>query len=184
MKRNALAGEDLGAHARYLRGYAMRQLGDADVADDLVQETFVAALRSDAAFQGRSSLRTWLVAILKHKILDEYRRRAHAEVSLDALLGDEEEGLPGADKSWLPAGEGLQPGEIAGPEQALARAQFWHALQRHLARLSGKAARTFVLADVLGHSTPEICATLQTSPAAVWTTMHRVRKVLRAELAE
>ncbi len=80
-----LDSQDLGVHTRYLTAYATRAVGDRDLAQDLVQDTLVAALSADAGFEGRSALRTWLVGILRHKIMDAYRERARAPASLDEL---------------------------------------------------------------------------------------------------
>ena len=77
--------QDLAVHTRYLTAYAARAVGDRDLAQDLVQDTLVAALSAEAGFAGRSALRTWLVGILKHKIMDAYRDRARAPASLDEL---------------------------------------------------------------------------------------------------
>ena len=72
-------------HRRYLYRYAIQQVRDAEAANDLVQDTLVAALENGDRFQGRSAVRTWLVGVLKHKIADSFRHRARAPVSLDAL---------------------------------------------------------------------------------------------------
>jgi RNA polymerase sigma factor (sigma-70 family) len=72
-------------YSRYLYRYALQQVRDTEVAADLVQDTFVAALEGGCRFQGRSAIRTWLVGILKHKIADSFRERVRAPVSFDAL---------------------------------------------------------------------------------------------------
>ena len=71
-----------------LVGYARKRVGDADVARDLVQETWIAALRSVDTFAGRSSLRTWLVSILRRKIVDRYRRERPSVAFLEERHGD------------------------------------------------------------------------------------------------
>src|SRR5438445_8050605 len=62
------------AHADYLFNLAVGQVRDASVAEDLLQETYLAALKSRDRFSGRSSDRTWLVGILRHKIYDHLRK--------------------------------------------------------------------------------------------------------------
>lgn len=62
--------------------YASRRIGREDVAQDLVQETWLAAMGSVAGFAGRSTLKTWLTSILRRKIVDHHRRRRH-EVEID-----------------------------------------------------------------------------------------------------
>ena len=71
-----------------LVGYARKRVGDVDVARDLVQETWIAALRSVDTFAGRSSLRTWLVSILRRKIVDRYRRERPSVAFLEERHGD------------------------------------------------------------------------------------------------
>ncbi len=79
-------GESLAQHRRVLFRYALLQLRDSVLAEDAVQETLLAALQAEGGFAGRSSLRTWLIGILKHKIAD-LRRRAACETSLDESEG-------------------------------------------------------------------------------------------------
>ncbi len=184
MLRKTPPRDDLATHVGYLRRYAVRKVGDPDVAADLVQDTLVSAMRAQSGFRGGSSLRTWLVAILKHKILDEFRRRIHAEVSLESLTEPDERDFMEtgmSDDSVSSLGWHI---DVGTPEDALATAQFWGAVQKRLQGLSTKAAQTFILADILGHSTEEVCDMLKMSPASVWTTMHRVRRVMRAEFAD
>jgi RNA polymerase sigma factor (sigma-70 family) len=80
---------ELDSHRAYLYRYAMQQLRDANGAEDVVQETLLAALESRSAFAGRSSLRTWLTGILKHKILDLIRKQVR-EVSAESLAVGED----------------------------------------------------------------------------------------------
>ena len=61
------------AHGDYLFNFAIGQLRDASVAEDLVQDTFLAAFKARDRFSGQSSERTWLVGILRHKICDHLR---------------------------------------------------------------------------------------------------------------
>src|SRR3989338_8970962 len=84
----AIDPSDLDEHRPYLVKYAMLQLRDKDVAEDLVQETFLAALTAAGRLSGGSSVRTWLTAILIHKMGD-HRRRAGREISIDAIAENE-----------------------------------------------------------------------------------------------
>ena len=168
-------------HRRYLHHYALRQVRDPDLAHDLVQDTFVAALTTGDAYQGRSAVRTWLVGILKHKIADSFRERARAPESLDALV---EQGS-GAD---APADEsdaiGLGPAARAiEPERAESMRRFREACQQQLERMPVQAAKAFLLSAVLGHDTSEVGQMLGVSDANVWTMVHRTRKRLREVLA-
>jgi RNA polymerase sigma-70 factor (ECF subfamily) len=170
-------------HTRTLYTYALREVRDPTLAEDLVQETLVAALGSAGKrFAGRSSVRTWLVGILKHKVMDAFRERAKAPVSYDDAMH------PGsADADVLDVdGEGASHALLdtlaidSDPEAAIARKRFLESCQRHLDSLPKRAASAFVLSDVLGHGTEEVCAMLGISKSNLWTTLHRARHSLRS----
>jgi RNA polymerase sigma factor (sigma-70 family) len=78
---------EIETHRRYLMRVAQLQLRDRDVAQDVVQDTIVAALSGAGGFDRRSSLKTWLTGILKHKIVDAIRRKKRAPVPLSATRG-------------------------------------------------------------------------------------------------
>src|SRR5690348_1735388 len=73
-------------YADYLYGFALVRLSNQELARDLVQETFLAALEKQQAFEGRSTEKTWLTAILKNKIIDVYRARGSARAKSESLL--------------------------------------------------------------------------------------------------
>jgi RNA polymerase sigma-70 factor, ECF subfamily len=156
-------------HARLLYRFALKNVRDPALAEDLVQETFLAALAGAGnRFAGRSSVRTWLTGILKHKIADALRERAKAPLSYDEALADH-------------APEPAMAHGAADPEAAMTRRRFLEACQRSLDRMSARAARAFVLTDVLGHETEEVCAMLGITSSNLWTTVHRVRRSLRRD---
>src|SRR5512134_763129 len=135
-------------HRRLLYRFAVKVVRDPALAEDLVQDTFLAALAGAGnRFAGRSSVRTWLTGILKHKIADALRERASAPLSYDDAAG-----AHAADRAMLHGSE--------EPEAVITRRRFVEACQRSLDRMSARAARAFVLTDVLGHETEEVCAML------------------------
>jgi RNA polymerase sigma-70 factor (ECF subfamily) len=167
-------------YRRYLYRYALQQVRDAELANDLVQDTFVAALEGSCRFEGRSAIRTWLVGILKHKIVDSFRQRGRAPLSLDAF-GDGDDDFAGAAAAERLAGAAP---EADDPAAAEARRRFWEACQAHLDRMPAQAARAFVLREVLGHDSDEVCRTLGITDANLWTTLHRTRRRLQQALAD
>jgi RNA polymerase sigma-70 factor (ECF subfamily) len=170
-------------HARYLHHYALRQVRDPDLAHDLVQDTFLAALATGEAYQGRSAVRTWLVGILKHKIADAFRVRARSPLSLDALLEQGAAAAEAAGDDADPLGLGAATRENE-PERAESMRRFREACRQQLARMPGKAARAFLLSAVLGHDTADVSRMLGVTDANVWTMVHRARKRLRETLAD
>jgi RNA polymerase sigma-70 factor, ECF subfamily len=159
--------DSLGSHREHLLRYARRQLRDAALAEDMVHDVFAAVIAGQARFSQRSSLRTWLVGILKHKIVDVLRRR-RGECSLDAMQ-DGDAALSPPELSHH-----ADPCLIAEHRQALRRAQ------SRLETLPAALRRTFLLHVVLGHSTAEVCGAMDISESNLWVRVHRVRKELLA----
>ncbi|QQS39996.1 MAG: sigma-70 family RNA polymerase sigma factor [Acidobacteriota bacterium] len=170
------AGRLLDEHGDYLFRYAVSRVGDESLAEDLVQETLLASIKG-AMRNGGSSERTWLTAILKHKIIDHYRRSVR-EVLFDDQFEDREffdddghwteEAAP---RSWEP-----------GPLDELERKEFRKALVRSLAKLPARSAAVFVLAEIEGMTGNEVCSLLNISSSNFWVTMHRARLQLRSLL--
>ena len=160
--------DSLGSHREHLLRYARRRLRDAALAEDMVHDVLAAVIAGQARFGERSSLRTWLIGILKHKIVDAVRRR-RGECSLDAMLdGDDASPPPPA------LSDHADPCLIAEQRQALRR------VQSRLDTLPAALRRTFELHVVLGHSTAEVCGAMAISESNLWVRVHRVRKELLA----
>ena len=106
----------------YLFGYALSRIGDPSIAEDLVQETFLAGLRAQEGFEGRSSVRTWLVAILKNKIVDSLRKMSREKPVEDVeAWGGLEEEFFHENGEWR-----LKPAEWeVNPSRLVERKEFW-----------------------------------------------------------
>lgn len=178
---NARALED---HQQYLHRYAMSQVRDADLADDLVQETFMAAMTSGQHFAEKSAPRTWLVGILRHKITDNFRQHARDPISLDALNAQREDDATSVDETLQDGTSITEGGVERSPEAAIAEKHLWATFERHLEGLPPRTARAFVLAEILGHETDEVARMLNTTPENVWGMVHRARKRLQASMAD
>ena len=170
---------ELQAHRPQLLRFAMLQLRDESAAEDAVQDTLVAAIQGAAGFAGQSSLRTWLVGILKHKIIDQLRR-AGRERPLSALLSGDDgdagdfDALFAADGHWVEP-----PAEWGSPDQALQQERFFEALERCLQGLPKKTGQAFMMREMLGFETAEICKELRISPSNCWVMLYRARMSLR-----
>lgn len=156
----------------YLIRYASLQLRDPHAAEDAVQETLVAALAGQAAFGGRSHLRTWLTGILKHKIVDAIRRRSREtpaptdEGELEALFDRR--------GHWVD-----MPASWNNPDESLEQKQFFAVLEECLARLPAKSAQVFMMREHLGYETDDICKELGVTPTHSWVLLYRARLALR-----
>jgi RNA polymerase sigma-70 factor (ECF subfamily) len=169
---------ELEAHRRYLLRVARLELRDADLAEDVVQETLVAALAGRSGFSGRSSVRTWLTGILRHKIVDAIRQRQRQPRSLASL--DEEADIDDFDAMFRADGHWeAPPADWGDPEQALSRQEFMDVLELCLEKLPPNTARVFVMREVLELTTDEICKELTITANNLWVILYRARMALR-----
>lgn len=179
---NKLDIAELAQHRPYLLKFAALQVRQKEVAEDLVQEVFLAAVKGADGFSGRASVRTWLTAILLHKIAD-HRQSVAREVSIEAqqeaLGADRVEALFQADGSYI-----SMPREWRNPEDALTDRRFFEALEACLGRLSEAAGRVFLLRELMGLSIEEICKELGLSATNCYVLLHRARMRLRGCLEE
>lgn len=165
-------------HGGALYRYALTHLRDTDKAEDVVQETLLAALQSRERFSGDVSVRAWLFGILKHKIIDQFRREAR-EVPLDEGEESADSGGEAEDEFTEAGGWRSRPADWGDPERVLESRQFWAILQLCLDGLSARHARLFMLREVLEHSSEEICQDLNITPTNLWTMLYRARVALR-----
>jgi RNA polymerase sigma-70 factor (ECF subfamily) len=177
-------------HGNYLFKYAMFRLRDAAIAEDVVQETLLAALQAYNKFEGRGSERTWLVGILKHKITDCFRRMSR-ERTVSELEGEEFEHPELFMQTgewighWVAAAEpekGAQLGPHewgSTPEALLQQSEFWDVFSQCLSPLPQRIASAFTLREVDGLSSEEICEVLGISVNNLWVMLHRARAHLR-----
>ncbi len=181
-KKSTDAGVWLDQHGDYLYKYASFRLRDASAAEDVVQETFLAALKAYEKFEGRGSERTWLVGILKHKIKDHFRR-----IAREAPIGQEEDEAPehaefftrtdGWDGHW---NNEYAPTEWhATPAQLVEQGDFWRIFDECLSPLPKRTASAFTLREVDGLSSEEICELLSITVNNLWVMLHRARLHLR-----
>jgi RNA polymerase sigma-70 factor (ECF subfamily) len=161
--------------------FARLQLRDAGAAEDAVQETLLAALAGSQSFQSRSSYKTWLISILRNKIVDIIRHQSR-EVSATSLASDEEGDEALAETLFEPDGHWRQqarPGRWADPEASFEQQQFWRVFEACLDHLPAKTARVFMMREILGLETAEICKETGISTSNCWVVLHRARLSLR-----
>jgi RNA polymerase sigma-70 factor, ECF subfamily len=168
--------EWLDAHGDVLYRYALLRLRDAHKAEEAVQDTLLAALQGRERFSGNASVRTWLVGILKHKILDQFRHEARV-VNQDDPDDPLEESL---EQSFTPAGHwSARLADWGDPEATLENQQFWTILQYCLDHLPARLSRLFMLRELMEEGTETICQELAITPTNLWTMLYRARMGLR-----
>jgi RNA polymerase sigma-70 factor (ECF subfamily) len=151
---------------------ARQRLRNDAWAEDAVSETLVAALERPDAFSGRVKAQTWLVGILKHKLVDQVRR--HTRECQVTQHDDDDERDPFAD---------LAPAdEAADPQQQLAQRQFVASVDACLKELPPQQGRAFVLREWLEEETDDVCRELGITANHLGVMIHRARRKLRATL--
>lgn len=170
----------LADHGDYLFRFAMARLGDEASAEDAVQETLLAAIAGAGAYRGEAAVRTWLVGILKRKIVDHIRRQARLQ-NLDGIADEASPEAGGPTEAMFDRrGEWAAPLRDWGdPEAALEQKRFWEAFALCLRQLPKQSAVLFSLRELSEMSTEEICETLGISPANSWVMLYRARLRMR-----
>ncbi len=171
---------DLGAHRDALYRYALLQLRDATLAEDLVQATFLSALQARASFRGDSSLRTWLIGILKRKVIDYFRAQSRDAIAIPDLAAGNESDEDFLDRVFASNDRWVtRPQAWSDPDQALDQEEFWLVLETCMRAVPGIAGRAFLLRELVGLEAEEICKDLEISRSNYWVLMHRARIRLR-----
>lgn len=174
----SLSGLDLAAHRGALLRFARRKVRDDALAEDAVQDALLAAVRSVHRFEGQSTLRTWLIGILNHKIQDAFRR----ETRYVPLAGDSSDDAGDPDgridavaaraaQSWLREAS-------EDPLREVAERRLRTALESEVDALPQTLREVFRLQALEGMETAEVCQRLQISESNCWVRLHRARKRL------
>ena len=175
---SALDLGDLEQQHGYLLRYAMLQLRDPHLAEDVVQETLLAAIESRDNFAAQSSLRTWLVGILKHKIMDLLRKKAREPQFTSKDDEDPLENLSA--ESFGDNGHWVNPPQTwANPTQSFENQKFWEMFEFCTQRMPFSTAQAFMMREFMELSTEEICQELAISTTNCWVILHRARLALR-----
>lgn len=155
--------------------YAMVYVRDATVAEDLVQETLLAGIKALDSFAQRSSEKTWLVGILRHKIQDHFRHVSRAPVSIH-----EQPGSAQPNPEFDDDGRWSYPiREWNVPEESLERDQFWKTFGECLDELPENLRTSFALREIEGLDSRALADVLNTTQNNVWVLLSRARQKLR-----
>lgn len=167
----------LDRHGDAMFRYAMLRLGDRDLASDAVQDALLAAVAASATFRGDARERTWLIGILRHKVLDAIRRRARERPAANAPPDDRPTFVDGF---WAHR----QAPWGALPDDPLERSELRALLISRVAALPEAMREALVLREIDGLATDEVCKILNITPTNLWTLVHRAKVRLRRDLTE
>jgi RNA polymerase sigma-70 factor (TIGR02943 family) len=165
-------------YADQLYSYALSRLDDEEQARDLVQETFLSALEKVNQFQGNSSERTWLTAILKYKIIDVYRKRNSGLRTQGMEEEPELEFFEESNGHWKESFS-PRPMGIEGADP-LANKELAAILKRCLQKLPALWLSVFTMKHMDDAATETICKELKLTPSNFWVIIHRAKLNLRA----
>lgn len=162
-------------YADYLFNYAVVRVNDDEVAKDLLQETFLAGVKSAKNFKGEASEKTWLISILKRKIVDYYRKinsnKAKAEVKINFYDDGENEG------HWIE--ERVPQDWNTSADASIENEELKNQLEACMDALPEKYALVFRLKTIQDFETEEICNELNITASNLWVMIHRARTQLR-----
>lgn len=172
-----IPSEDLQQARSYLLRYALNQLRDPAIAEDVVQETLLAAVNDSSRFAGKSAYKTWLIGILKHKIVDVIRTKAREQ---SVFAEEEAPGAEMAEELFEADGHWHRfPSDWGDPERSLEDKKFWEVFEQCLERMPARVARAFTMREVIELSSEDICKELAITQTNLWVMLHRARLSLR-----
>jgi RNA polymerase sigma-70 factor (TIGR02943 family) len=157
--------------------YTLVRVKNPDAAEEIVQVTLLAALQAKKSFQGRSTEKSWLFGILKHKILDHFRD-LKTRRTFELTPEDDSDPLENAyhsDGHWANTPKNWD----TDPHKAVENKQLVAAMAECLDRLSDKFRNIFVLKEIEGLTSDEICKEMDIKPTNLWVILHRARNQLR-----
>lgn len=167
----------------YMFNYAIVRVNDQEKAEDLVQETFLAGLKAKDNFQGKSTERTWLISILKRKIIDTYRKQY---ASKESSMGEFEQEISDGDfyrsedpfKGHWMEGKGPHSHSLM-PDGEIEQEELMKIIRLCISRLPPNLASAFVMKMIDEAESEEVCKELGITPSNLWVMLHRARLKMR-----
>lgn len=157
--------------------FARLQLNDPSMAEDMVQEAFIGALKNARHFAGRSAFKTWMFAILKNKISDHLRKRYHQFEMTQSEADPDTSKLPFDESGhWR---HDTRPSHWGNPEQDHHSNRFWHVFETCLNVLPGRQGKVFMMREYLELSSAEICESESISLNNLHIVLYRARMRLQ-----
>ncbi|MBE9489628.1 MAG: sigma-70 family RNA polymerase sigma factor [Bacteroidetes bacterium] len=160
-------------YSDYLFNFTIVRVSGAEIAKDLISETFLAGLKSKDNFKGEASERTWLISILKRKIIDHYRKinskKGKAEVRIS--YNDEE-----SEGDWLE--ERVSDPYDRTAEDTMENEELGLAILNCLGTLNEKQATIFKMKTIDNFDTEAICNEYNITASNLWVIIHRARKAM------
>ncbi len=163
-------------YGNYLYNYAWIRVGSKETAEDLIQDTFISALKSKDKFKGKSSELTWLISILKHKVIDYYRKNSNKKEFSESSFRKPFQDKNGMEGHWIME---RAPKDWDKNDNALHQEEFQTILMMCLSGLPEKWRSVFVLKVMEEMESDKICEEIGCTASNFWVIMHRAKLKLR-----
>ena len=168
--------ETLAEHRSYLMKVARLELRDEHLAEDCVSDVLTQAFEHRAKFRGDSSLRTWLTSILKNRIIDLLRKQWREQPLEESASGEQD-----FDNLFDDSGHYVEmPSDVRDPAELCQQDGFLIAVQMCIDKLPRRIAQVFVMREVFGTETKDLCKDLGLTTSNVWVQLYRARMMLRS----
>ncbi len=168
----------------YLFSIAMLKTNNRETAEDLVQESFLSAIKSKEAFRGDSSEKTWLVSILNNKIIDYYRKKDVLKNTSEYLVETDQSFTDAffspnnfSDAHWKK--EAYPQGWGSGADESVIKSDFQRILEKCISKMPPKLVPVFVSKFIDDEETDTICKDYEISPSNYWVIIHRAKLLMR-----
>jgi RNA polymerase sigma-70 factor (TIGR02943 family) len=168
----------------YLFSIAVLKTNNKEVAEDLVQDTFLSAIKAMNGFKGESNEKTWLTAILNNKIIDYYRKKDVLKNADSYLIETEQpfygnffESETGTWGHWVKAAQPQAWDKHA--DQALTNADFYKILELCMSKIPTKLTPIFLAKFIDEEDSEKICKDFDISSSNYWVIIHRTKMVMR-----
>jgi len=161
--------------------FAYFRVNNAALAEDLVQETFLAAIKGQDRYNGKAAVKTWLTGILKNKVIDYYRKKNRTQSMQETanFFEREEADLFSEDGSWNYDNPNVPTDWNPAQVEKMNRKEFMQAFYQCSEKLPDKIRTVFIMREVDGFKSADICEQLDITPQNLWTILHRARMALR-----
>lgn len=160
-------------YSDYLYNYTIVRVNDHEVAQDIISDTFLAGLKSKDNFKGEATERTWLISILKRKIIDHYRRTNSNKGKAEVRINYNDTNNEG---DWLE--EQVEDFSEMNAQESMENEELGLAILGCLDSINEKQAEIFKLKTIDGIDTETICNEYNITPSNLWVIIHRARKAL------
>ena len=166
-------------YSDYLYNYTIVRVNDHEMAQDLISETFLAGLKSKDNFKGDASERTWLISILKRKIIDHYRKINSSKGKAEIRVNYSDEAAEG---EWLE--EKVKDPFDRTAEDTMENEELGMAILNCMDTLDERQAKIFKMKTIENYDTEAICNEFNITPSNLWVIIHRARRAMAICLEE